>query len=183
LHAVLWIFPVVVGGGLVLTLIDYLIAWGNERREQRRELREQRSEERERRSEETAHEKERPRFRVDVTVVEGTHTDVPAARVEIRSLGGLPLTIDDGKVFIHSKQHPEHVETEQLKGRKIGPNAPIEVKFPLPEKLVNPHGVGKPDVQVVSDFSYDEGGKRRRYRHVQKYIHPRRFEQIEEDVQ
>lgn len=168
LHSTEWFLSGFVGGGALLRVIDYLIAWRNERREQHRE--------------QTAHEKDMPRFRVEIAVVKGTHAHIPTARVEILSLGSLPITINDGEVFIESNQRPEHVQTEQLKGRKIAPNAPIVVEFPLPEKLVNPQGVGKPVVQVVSDFSYDEDGKCQRYYNVQKYIHPRKFEQVLEEV-
>jgi hypothetical protein len=182
-HPLEWFLSGFASGGFALRIVDYVIAWIKERREQRREKREERNEQREQRSEEATHEKDKPRFRIDVTVVKGTHAHIPAARVEILSLGCLPLTINDGEVFIESDQHPEQVQTEQLKGRKISSNAPIVFEFPLPEKLVNPQGVGKPVVQVVSNFSYDEDGKRRRYRNVHRYVHPRTFKQVYEAIQ
>ncbi|HTU33561.1 MAG TPA: hypothetical protein VMF66_07135 [Candidatus Acidoferrum sp.] len=171
-HPLEWFLSGFVSGGFALRIVDYLIAWIKERREQRREKREERSEQREQRSEETTHEKDKPRFRVDVSIVKGTHTNVPTARVKILSLGSLPITINDGEVFIESNQRPEHVQPQQLKKSEITALAPIVFDFSLPEKLVNPQGVGKPVVKVVCDFSY--GKDRSRYHEEKTYNHQTR---------
>jgi hypothetical protein len=152
-----WFLSGLVSGGLLLRIIDYLVAWKKERREQR--------------SAQLAHEKDRPRFRIDISKVPTSHSNVPAARVEILSLGSLPLTINEGEVFIETDQRPEHVESRQLNGREISALSPIVFEFPLPEKLVNPHGVGKPVVKVVCDFSY---GTDDRYHDEKTYNHQTR---------
>jgi hypothetical protein len=132
-----------VSGGLGLRLIDYCIAFARERREQKdRKL---------------SHEKDKPRFRIDVAIVPTAHSSVPAAVVKILSLGSLPITINQGEVFIEATHYPEHVQSTKLDGREIGPIYPIEVKFPLPDKLMNPSGVGEPVVKIVCEFSYDKG--------------------------
>jgi hypothetical protein len=150
-----------VSGGLGIKIIDYLIAWKKERREQQ--------------AAKTEHEKDRPRFRVDVTKTETSHAAVPAFIVEIFSLGGLPLTIDDGKVFITSDDQPERVQTEKLGGRVISPSAPIKLKFPLAHKYTNPLSGRKPAIEMVCQFSYgaDEPYKK-------KWVYNHRIAQFDE---
>ena len=72
-----------VSGGLGLRLIDYCIAFARERREQKdRKL---------------SHEKDKPRFRIELAIVPTAHSSVPAAVVKILSLGSLPITINQGR--------------------------------------------------------------------------------------
>jgi hypothetical protein len=133
-------------GGVLYKIIDYGIAWVKERREQK--------------SAKTSHEKDRPRFRVDITKTEGPHPGIPAFVVKILSLGSLPLTINNGEVFIKAEHYPEHVQTEKLNGRVISPHSPIEFKFPLPLKITDPLSGGKPAVQMVCQFSYGKDAGR-----------------------
>lgn len=129
-----------IGGGLLLRLIDYFIAWKREKREQHSlAVREQ---------------KDRPRFRIDTTIVPTTHATVPAAIVKILSLGSLPLTINQGEVFIEASHYPERVEPQDISGREIGPITPVEAKFSLPQKLINPSGIGEPVIKLVCKFSH-----------------------------
>jgi len=150
-----------VSGGLAIKIIDYLMAWAKERREQK--------------AAKTAHEKDRPRFRVDVTKTETPNPAVPAFIVEIFSLGSLPVTIDDGEVFITSDDQPERVQTEKLSGRVISPSAPIKIKFPLAHRYANPLSGGKPKIEMVCQFSYgaDEPYKK-------KWVYNHRIAQFEE---
>jgi len=143
------------GSGVTLAprLIDYLIAWKKERREQK--------------SSKTADEKDRPRFSIDIAKGKTDHPHVPAAVVKILSLGSLPLTINDGEVFITSKHYPEYVKPHKLDRREISPVHPIEVSFPLPGKLTHPIGVGEPEVKMVCKFSYGEDNER--YEEERKY--------------
>jgi hypothetical protein len=129
-------------GGFTLKFFDYVIAWVKERREQK--------------SRKTAHEKDRPRFRIDITKVPTNHAAIPAFIVKILSLGSLPLTINKGEVFIKAEHYPENVQTEKLDGCEIGPLCPIELKFPLPPKITNPLSGGKPKVEMICQFSYGE---------------------------
>jgi hypothetical protein len=147
-----WVLVGILGGGLLFRLIDYLIAWVRERREQK--------------ASKTAHEKNRPRFRVDVTIVPTNHAAVTAAVVKILSLGSLPLTINQGKVFICSSDYPEAVETKKLDGCEIGPLCPIETRFPLPPKFINPIGDRKPEIKIVGDFSC---GENQQYRYEKTF--------------
>jgi hypothetical protein len=150
-----------VSGGVGIKIIDYLIAWAKERREQK--------------AAKITHEKDRPRFRVDVTKTETSHAAVPAFVVEIFSLGSLPVTIDDGEVFITSDDHPERVQTEKLSGRVISPSAPIKIKFPVPQKYTSPLSGRKPAMEMVCKFSYgaDEPYKK-------KWIYNHRAAQFDE---
>jgi len=132
-------------GGFGLKLIDYTIAWIKERREQR--------------SHKTAHEKDRPRFRIDVVIVPTSHALVPAAIVKILSLGSLPLTINKGEVFIEASHYTERVESYKIGKREISPIHPIEFTFSLPQKLVNPSGIGPPFIKLVCQFSYGDDGE------------------------
>jgi hypothetical protein len=125
-------------GGSLLAIIGYLIAWKKERREQQ--------------AAKTAHEKDRPRFDVNVTILKTSY--IPDAIVKILSLGSLPLTINYGEVFIEASHCPERVQTEKLSGREIGPVIPIEFKFPLPNKLMRPSGIREPKIELICQFSY-----------------------------
>ena len=155
MHSVVWLFSGIIGGGSLLKLIDYLIAYQNERREQRREHRAERNEERASRSEEMAHEKDRPRFEIKVTKGETSHTNVPAVSTKIISLGSLPLTINKGKISIQTRKCPKGVQDKDLSSRDIGPSAPIIEEIRLPEKFVNSEGTAKERfITVVVDFSY-----------------------------
>src|SRR5713101_7970107 len=58
-----WFVAAIVGSGMLLKIIDYLLAWAKEKREQR--------------SAKTAYEKDRPRFRIDITIVPTAHSAVP----------------------------------------------------------------------------------------------------------
>ena len=104
----------------------------------------------------TTHEKDRPRFRVDVSIFPKNHATVQTALVKILSLGSLPLTINHGEIFIEASHYPERVEPKKLDGREIGPLSPVEVQFTLPLKLINPWSGGKPTVKLISKFSYGE---------------------------
>jgi hypothetical protein len=141
-----WFASGLASGGMLLRLIDYLIAWRKEKREQR--------------SAKTAHERDRPRFRIDVSIVPTLHTAVPAAIVKILSLGSLPLTINDGEIFIEASHYPERVQPQKLDGREITPVCPIEFKLPLPLKLINPSGIREPVVKIVCNFSYGKDNQR-----------------------
>jgi hypothetical protein len=144
-----------VTGGMGLKLIDYLIAWARERREQK--------------SSKTAHEKDRPRFRVDTSKVPTAHAGVPAVRMKILSLGSLPITINEGEVFIEAEHYPERVQSHQLKRREISPACPIEIEFPLPPKITDPSGIREPQIKLVCEFSYD--GVEEPYKEERKYNH------------
>jgi hypothetical protein len=131
------------GIALILRLIDYLIALAKERRE--------------RKSGKIAQEKDRPRFRVDPTKMEGTHPNVPTIRVEIHSLGGLPLTIKDGYVAIEPVNNPSAIQPESLRGKSISPSAPIVVKFKIAGKYIYPMGITERyTVKLICKFSYEE---------------------------
>ncbi len=71
-------------GGLVFKLVDYLILWAKEKREQR--------------TLNIAKEKDRPRFQVNITIDETGHSELPTVVVKILSLGCLPLTTNQGYV-------------------------------------------------------------------------------------
>jgi len=133
-------------GGTLLKIVEFLIAWRKERREHK--------------SAKTAHTKDRPRFRIDITKVPTSHAAVPAFIVKILSLGSLPLTINNGEIFIKAEHYPERVQTEKFNHREISPIAPIEFKFPLPPKITDPQSGGKPKVEMVCQFSYGEDGDR-----------------------
>jgi hypothetical protein len=108
----------------LLAIVGSLIEWVKERRAQK--------------TAKTAHEKDRPRFRIDVTKTKSDHA-IPAFVVKILSLGSLPLTINDGEVSIKTEHYPEGVQTEKLDGREISSVCPIEISFPLPSKFTDPH--------------------------------------------
>jgi hypothetical protein len=144
-------------GGLVFKLIDYLIAWQKERREQK--------------GSKTSHEKDRPRFRIDITKVPTDHALVPAAVVKILSLGSLPLTINRGEVLIEASHYPEGVQSYQLRNEEISSIHPIEFQFSLPSKLTHPVGIGEPTVKMVCKFSYGKAGER--YEEQRFYNHRR----------
>lgn len=146
----------IVGGG-GLKVIELLIKWREEKREQRRDK--------------TAHEKDRPRFRVDIAKGKTSHALVPALVVKILSLGGLPLAIDDGEIFIEASHYPDRVQPQQLSGREISPFAPIELEFSLPPKLVNPGGIGKPVIKLKCRFSYTENKERHTFSYEKTYAH------------
>jgi hypothetical protein len=129
-----------IGGGFLIKLLELLIAWAKEKREQH--------------SSATSHEKDRPRFRVDVAITPSPHAAVKTAVVKILSLGSLPITINHGEVFIEASHYPERVEPKKLDGREIGPVSPIEFNFSLPEKLINPWSGGKPTVKLICKFSH-----------------------------
>ena len=131
-----------VAGGSLVKIAELGIAWAKEKREQR--------------SGKTTHEKDRPRFRVDVSIFPKNHATVQTALVKILSLGSLPLTINHGEIFIEASHYPERVEPKKLDGREIGPLSPVEVQFTLPLKLINPWSGGKPTVKLISKFSYGE---------------------------
>lgn len=147
-NASFWLntLPVFLGGALFGKIIDLLIAWAKERREQK--------------SRQTAHAKDRPRFRIDTAKSQGSHPSAPDLVVTILSLGGLPLTIDEGEVFIEAEHYPERVKTHKLDGREISSMHPIEVRFPLPGKLIDPQGIGEPHVKLVCHFSYGEDNQK-----------------------
>ena len=153
-HSSFWLIaiPAFITGGMFLKIIELLMAWAKERREQR--------------SRKSAHEKDRPRFRVDVAIVPTDHASVPAAIVEILSLGSLPLTINNGEVFIEASHYPERVQSYNLAGREIGALQPIKLKFPLPQKLVNPQGVGESIIKLICHFFYAKNGE---YRNEKTY--------------
>jgi len=144
-----------VSGGLGIRLIDYLIAWRKERREQK--------------AAKTAYEKDRPRFRIDTAKGPGNHPSAPDLIVTILSLGSLPLTINEGEVFIEAEHYPEHVKTHKLDGREISSAHPIEVRFPLPGKLIDPQGIGKPVIKLVCQFSYGKDGEQYNEERVYNY--------------
>jgi hypothetical protein len=131
-----------VTGGALVKIAEFGIAWAKEKREQR--------------SGKTVHEKDRPRFRIDVAIVPASHGYILAAVVKILSLGGLPLTINHGEAFIEASHYPERIEPKKLDNREISSIAPIELKFTLPLKLINPMSGGKPLVKLVCQFSYGE---------------------------
>jgi hypothetical protein len=135
-------------GGLGLKLIDYAILWNREKREQH--------------SHKTSKEKDKPRFDFHVSIVPTQNLAVPEAVVKILSLGGLPLTINDGKVSIYEVHCPERVESQKLHNCEIGPTVPIERKFSLPNKLMNPSGIGEPIVKIVCEFSHSKDGTYRK---------------------
>jgi hypothetical protein len=136
----LTIFPAFVGGGIFLKSIELLIAWIKERREQK--------------SAKTTHEKDRPRFRVDITM--GPNITGSYVIAKILSLGSLPLTIKNGEIFIDTSERPERVESYKFDGREIGPFSPIEFNFSFPQKLVSPQSGGKPTVKLICQFSYGD---------------------------
>lgn len=151
-----WQFLVgLVTGGLGLRVIDYLILLSRERREQK--------------NSKITQEKDRPRFRIDTSKVPTSHAGVPALVVKILSLGSLPLTINDGNVFIEAQHYPERVEPQKLNNREISPVHPIECRFSLPQKLINPMGIGEPHVKLVCEFSY--GKDNGRYKEEKTYNH------------
>jgi len=157
LNVISWKFIIgLVTGGLGLKLIDYSIAWVKERREQK--------------NSKTAHEKDRPRFRIDISKVPTAHAGVPAAHVKILSLGSLPLTINDGEIFIEAEHYPERVKSYQLKGREINSVSPIEFDFPLPPKLTDPSGIREPVIKLVCEFSYGNNEQ-----HKEERIYNHRF--------
>jgi hypothetical protein len=139
------IIVAMLAGGSLDRLLSWGIMWIKEKREQR--------------SAKTSHEKDRPRFRIDVTKTKTDHADVPAFVVEILSLGSLPLTINYGEAFVTAEHYPERVQTEKFDNREIGPVHPIKVKFALPPKVTNPLGGGKPLVKLVCHFSYGENNQ------------------------
>lgn len=132
----------IVAGGVGFRLINLLIAWIKERREQK--------------SKKTAHEKDRPRFRIDTTKVPSTHAAIPTFHVKILSLGSLPLTIHNGTVTIEADHYPENIKSYQIKGREISSSCPIEFEFSLPSKFINPRGVREPHIKAIYKFSYGD---------------------------
>jgi hypothetical protein len=146
-----------ISGGFVFKFIDYCIEWAKEKREQRRE--------------QTSHDKDRPRVRVDISKGKGTHSHIPTLIMEILSLGGLPLTINEGEAFITTSQYPERVQSHQLNGGEVSPFAPIKFEFSLPLNFTNPSGVGKPVIKLVCQFSY--GKDNEPYRYEKTYNHDR----------
>jgi hypothetical protein len=102
---------------------------------------------------------------------------IPDAIVKILSLGCLPLTINDGEIFVEANDCPEHVEPQKLAGREISSTSPIEVKFSLPQKLMNPVGIREPVVKMVCQFSYTYDGKHCEYRNEKIYKRGR-FENV-----
>jgi hypothetical protein len=129
-----------VTGGLGLRLIDYLIAWARERREQK--------------NSKTAHEKDRPRFRVDPSVDESGHPNRPTVVVKILSLGGLPLTINDGYIAVETPKYPESISPYQLRGKEISPIAPIIAELPTKLFILQSSGLGEAPVKLICKFSY-----------------------------
>ena len=127
----------------LLSLIKQLVAWKREKREQR--------------AAETAKEKDRPRFRVDPTIVPTNHAAVPQVIVKVLSLGSLPLRINQGEAFIEASHYPERVQAQDFSNREIGPVHPIELKFSLPPKLIHPERVGEVTVKLICQFSYADG--------------------------
>jgi hypothetical protein len=135
------------GGGMIFKLLDYLIAWRREKRDQK--------------TIEVAQEKNRPRFRVDVSKGKTTHAVVPALVVKILSLGSLPIAINDGQIFIYTGKHPEGIKHQNLSNTQVSSVAPIVFEIPLPEKDVNHPGVREKSIQLVVKFSY--GIQKERY--------------------
>lgn len=130
-----------VGGGLLLKFFELLVIWARERREQR--------------SHKTSREKDRPRFRIDATEVEGIHPNRPIMRVEILSLGSLPLTINDGYVKIEPIEYPGAIQPEPLAQREIGPNAPIVIEREIALKFLQPMSIRERyTVKLICKFSY-----------------------------
>ena len=136
-----WLIVSAAGGGLVFKLIDYLIAWARERREQK--------------AAKTAHEKDRPRFRVDVAVTKPGHPLRPTVVVRILSLGGLPVTVNQGHVIIESSQYPDCIQPHELHGLVISQIAPIEIEFPFTIDILHSLRGVEFTVKVVCKFSYD----------------------------
>jgi hypothetical protein len=134
------IFIGVIAGGSLVKIAELCIAWAKERREKR--------------AGKTAHEKDRPRFRVDITKGTTSNANVEAAIVKILSLGSLPLTINHGEVFIEAGHYPGHVEPKKLENREISAVALVELQFSLPSKLIHPLSGGKPLVKLICRFSY-----------------------------
>jgi hypothetical protein len=132
-----------IGLGLIFKGIDYLLAWAKEIRELK--------------AGKITKEKDRPRFRVDATKMEGTHPNVPTVHVEIHSLGGLPLTIKDGYVAIEPVNNPGTIHPESLRGKSISPSAPIVVEFKVAGKYIYPMGVTERyTIKLICKFSYEE---------------------------
>ena len=132
----------VLAGRVLLKVIDYLIAWVHERREQRREM--------------TTHEKDRPRPRVDVSILETSHPHRKTIVVKILSLGALPITINYGDATIYSSQYQEPIINRQFSRKEITPAHPIEVELPIKLNILHPSGIGDVEVKLVCKFSYGE---------------------------
>lgn len=131
------------GGGL--RVIDLLIAWVRERREQKRDA--------------SAHEKDRPRFRIDVTVLENPSPMRKTIRVKVISLGSLPVTVNYGDVTVYSSQYPEPVISQQFSRKEVTPAYPIEIEFSMKHGVLHPSGVGDFEVKLICKFSYGEDGQ------------------------
>lgn len=149
-------------GGLIFKLFDTLILWAKEKREQH--------------GLQIAKEKDRPRFRVDVSIDKTGHPELPTIVVKILSLGGLPITINQGYVTINPAQYPSAIQTRELSGKEIGPDAPIEEKFPIKMGILRPISGEKTEIKLVCEFSY---GKNERYNDEQRYNRTRdQFEHV-----
>lgn len=140
-----------------------LIAWAKERREQR--------------SIRTSHEKDRPRFRVDATEVKGSHPNIPTIHVVIRSLGGLPLTIDDGYVAVEPLQYPGAIQPQSLAGKAISPTAPVVIEFEIMGKFIYPMSITEGHtIKLICKFSYDKNQSYEDEQHYNRKTH--KFEHL-----
>lgn len=137
-------------GGLLFKLVDTLILWAREKREQR--------------NLEVSKQKDRPRFRVDVAITSanvlrpsGAPDLLPSVIIKILSLGSLPLTINQGYVAIKSNQYPEEVKPHNLDGKEISSLAPIVIEIHVHMSVLHPKGIDKTPVKLICKFSYGDG--------------------------
>jgi hypothetical protein len=146
-----FVYGTITGGGL-LQLVKLFIDWRKEKREQQ--------------SQKTSKEKDRPRFRVDVKVVRGTNYNVPIAEVSIRNLGGVPLKISEGEIWLEASHYTSRLESKSLTGREISNLHPIPIEFSLPIKITSPTGEHPPTVKIICQFSF---GVQQEFRDVKIY--------------
>lgn len=129
-------------GGSLLKIVELLIAWRREQREQR--------------TAKTSREKDRPRFRVDTSIPEPGHPQAPTIIVKIFSLGGLPLTINDGYIEIETIKYPGAIKPYPLAGKDISIFAPIEAIFKIRQGILNNEWPGESSINLICKFSYGE---------------------------
>lgn len=155
-----FLYGLLLGGGGI-KLIELAIVWARERREQK--------------GSKVSHEKNRPRFRVDVTVDETTHSMRPTLLIKILSLGGLPLTINDGYVEVQSPDESDTQKPQTLAGKEISPSAPIDIQIPIRFRTLHPQERRETPVKLVTKFSH---GDNETYENEQHYNEvARKFEQ------
>jgi hypothetical protein len=162
-YDLLSLFAAFVAGGLFVKLFEMLIALAKERREQR--------------SIRTSQEKDRPRFRVDATEIKGSHPNIPTIRIVILSLGGLPLTINDGYVAIEPIEHPGAIQPQSLSRKANSPAAPVVAEFEVAGKYLHPMAITERyTVKLICKFSYADNQS---YEDEQRYNqHTHKFEHL-----